>query len=443
MGRGVAPRRRSWRRPVLAGSIAVFMALAGVSVLGVACGDDERAATPLDGASDGVAETRTKGKKDIGAPLEDPFAEWVDYSAYPSCRFRMPPSAALLPPPIRWEPCPAEWGKLSCRRMVVDWPAPETGIRVRGQAPDPLAIPGRGDRVTLSITHDFDDGRRLSFIGEADGPMLFAILAAPDDCALLPDPSDSDFYAFSVVDSQKGPPGGVIAGDVRELTPRIARKYADGEYHYPVASKLGLVEHDGTLVSWEDGGVADAGTVLLGTQFAVGDALFGRPYITTRAYSPASGTVDLISHGDGGRVGASLGADRTHIAWMEGDQSSTGVSNVAAYVSPFTLNPNAIEHRVLRTDFTKYGFDDRFIVGCGYGARTGYLAGAGGDPEGGLMILRFSDGAAWLLPENNFKAIAMTCTEIFVRVYEHEDGDVRPTVARVRIDSLGPPRSAK
>jgi hypothetical protein len=61
--------------------------------------------------------------------------------------------------------------------------------------------------------------------------------------------------------------------------------------------------------------------------------------------------------------------------------------------------------------------------------------------EGGLLIVRLSDGVSWKIPSVSTQIsdawnnpIAITCDEVFA-IYK---GSYRETIRRVRLDSLGP-----
>ena len=101
--------------------------------------------------------------------------------------------------------------------------------------------------------------------------------------------------------------------------------------------------------------------------------------------------------------------------------------------SPLTTNPEKLKPRRLRSHpFHTIG-NERYKVGCGYaGHRMLDQTGVG------TMVIRLSDGVAWIVPHTpEFKLLnpmGVTCDEVFFRV----EIAGRSTIARVRIDSLGP-----
>jgi hypothetical protein len=73
-------------------------------------------------------------------------------------------------------------------------------------------------------------------------------------------------------------------------------------------------------------------------------------------------------------------------------------------------------------------------VGCGFATRQS---------PGGLRVLRLADGVSWFLPLQGAQwawgeAIAATCTYFYASVLALERGQWISTIARVRLDSLGP-----
>jgi len=95
---------------------------------------------------------------------------------------------------------------------------------------------------------------------------------------------------------------------------------------------------------------------------------------------------------------------------------------------------------------TGYGFGTTpFVVGCGYAARASTFELAPGDFTVGTLLVRLSDGYAWKLPDGDApsfrwrRPLGITCDEVFALVEVGEGGDRHWNIARVRIDSLGPP----
>jgi hypothetical protein len=84
-----------------------------------------------------------------------------------------------------------------------------------------------------------------------------------------------------------------------------------------------------------------------------------------------------------------------------------------------------------------------FVVGCGHAARATF----DGEGRHAVEVIRLADGATWQLPDAAGSAwgyrapLALTCDELFARVYERSASG-QPghfNVARVRLDGLGAP----
>lgn len=102
--------------------------------------------------------------------------------------------------------------------------------------------------------------------------------------------------------------------------------------------------------------------------------------------------------------------------------------------APYSEDPSVVastRRRLRSQDGTGFGAAP-WIVGCGYAARSN-----GADTR----IVRIADGRSWVLPSVTgslhwSSPVALTCEELFVRAAEA--GTNVMTIARVRLDSLGP-----
>ena len=170
-----------------------------------------------------------------------------------------------------------------------------------------------------------------------------------------------------------------------------------------------------------------------------------------KVFTDVGGVKDLLSFGDDTTRGiADLGTDGQQLVWVEGTErpQPNGVyPNVTAFVSPFTTEPAQIQKRALRSDLSGYGFGTSpFVVGCGYATRSAEMKSDGGFASG-TQLIRLSDGYAWRLPDGPNvdwgwrRALAVTCDEVFILLAEKPTPTAPPrtNIARVRIDSLGPP----
>lgn len=163
-----------------------------------------------------------------------------------------------------------------------------------------------------------------------------------------------------------------------------------------------------------------------------------------------SGANVLLSNGGSvsrGVVG--LATDGKDMVWVEGSQpvdaGGTDIyGQVAIVTSPFATSASQLVPKVLRSDLSGYAWAANIVVGCGHAARSGYLKSADGSLRAATIVVRLSDGHAWLLPDGpglDFgwrTPLAITCDEVLVRVAERPgDSAFRVNVAAVRLDSLG------
>jgi hypothetical protein len=392
----------------------------------------------------------------------DPLAGWTYFPVLdPSCQLYVPSSAALLPPPIQWQPCVnAIPSGLACQQMKYDWQAPKSGHIDSGS----IAALEPDGSVAISMSRWFSNNLVYRMVADADGPVRSAILELPSTnlCTIGSGNSlDEGRLAYTVVmdpnpsqPSQSWTAG--IGGGIDDLVPRIFQEHKDFTPRQYVAGNMALLEWGPglPLFSWSDGGQIDSlatpdqqvGTAPSGTpaEFLFsGDALFfsvhSGSYYRIAAYTPAAGIAELIAAGgDSTRSSLDLGTDGHDLVWAEASMTSSQLSNVAWMTSPFATTEAAVQRRQLRNEAAPYCAGAPFVVGCGYAAQCGY--GTNG-PQVGVRIVRLSDGQSWpLLTQNGVdpwiwsEPIAITCSEVFVRVQTPGDFNI----ARVRLDSLGP-----
>ncbi|MBS2019846.1 MAG: hypothetical protein JST00_43690 [Deltaproteobacteria bacterium] len=401
-----------------------------------------------------------------------PYEGWDHYADYdPACEFYVPSSRATMPPPIRWQPCRAfaETQGLACTEMVQDWKPSKL-------LPNELIAPGtRGVRLKDGrigvLSARFQEDGVFRFVSALDGPLLVAIREARSThCTLGADRSHDGYYVFHVFDSEatgsvseKG--GGAIGGSIDDLRPTVLRRYHDSRYRDYAVGEPGVIDITGgpmRLTPWSNLGGAgemigapEDGALLYNYQFFFKDALFwaadGSGINKQKVWTRGSGVKDFLSFGNETTKGiADLGTDGVDMAWLEasGRAGASGVfPDVAVYTSKFTTDPSKIQKRLLRSDQTGYSFGVApFVVGCGYAARSTFRKTAG-EPAGATMLVRLSDGAAWFLPTVQtsdwswLRPLGVTCDELVVVVNTKPSASMpsSTTVARVRIDSLGPP----
>jgi hypothetical protein len=354
---------------------------------------------------------------------------WVLFDKYPCCGLYVPTSTDLLPPPVQWQACAGDAGDgVNCRVMSNAVGAPEWGVSVTDAG------------VALEAYELMPNDAGAFVVAEADGPVHQAIMDTDPQCGgLTLSDMNGGKYAFRFYwgDSFEG--GEVLGGSVDEFHPSLVESLAPGENDV-AAGPLGLLDmatSDFELHTWSQPDLV--------MSIAKANGYF--PAFTSNAifwsenegqqvqmYMPSTGVIDLISMPTYAvQNAADFGADDYDFVWVEGqgwDPTTETFASAAYYTSPYTTDPAQITRRRLTAESpTSFG-DSYTKVGCGYAAHTN---------EAGVRVVRIADGVSWLLtnePGYNFvEPLGITCTEIFVDV---GIGDGNISIARVRLDSLGP-----
>ena len=154
-------------------------------------------------------------------------------------------------------------------------------------------------------------------------------------------------------------------------------------------------------------------------------------------WTPAAGTRTFLSDPDGVANGfADLGTDGHDLVWLRGQARSEPwgpYATLEVVTSPYTNNPGALVPRRLRSEVSATGARP-FSVGCGYALR---------DTEKDIRLVRISDGTSWTFPiaagNGSLRwnsSVGVTCDEIVL--VAAIPATKAYTVARLRIDSLGP-----
>ncbi len=445
--------------------------LASAMVFGALhCGGDETG-DQASNADSGVSALDAKPERAPSEPWEAdppvPVDGWIPYNDYdPICGFWVSVEPAKLPP-ITWQPCRVndQTSTKSCREMVTDWPPQAFNSE--------LITPGtevarRSDGRLVMSTARYQPDWTLRMVAELDGNVLVGLRErAIGPCILGDTKSDGDHYAFKVYDAEAtGRPssygGGAIGGHLDDPHPKVLKHYHDKLARGFAAGEPGLLELPSfTLSSWTDGGVIKSiptgdveGSLAQNWPFFFGSTLFWAADSSAvnkqKVYTDAAGTKDFLTFGaDPTRGVADLGTDGQSLVWIEGSErpsTSAPFPKVLIATSPFTTDPAQIQRRVLRTDLRGSPFGTSpFVVGCGYAARQTTTI-QDGSPHNAVVIARLVDGYAWFLPTDGkawgwLRPLAITCDEIILMVSIWPAGDDRPhvSVARVRLDSLGPP----
>ncbi len=382
---------------------------------------------------------------------------WVDYADWQcnKCRFYVPSSKTVLPPPIVWEKCPKSPAAIDCQSMVIDWTNSES-------AAGALMATVAGKPV-LGLTRNAIDGPNPYFmhvIAEADGPVRSALISiefpAPG-CFL-------DLYAFQdgkVIYKVLGDDAwgkwatslhkGAFGGSIDQLHPDLIGDYGQenswacsGSRVYRETQSLTFYTQlwgmtDETFISSP---ATDPEKLQLGQPLAWGDSFF---WISTSSYvqginswTSADGARPFIRYlGDATRGAGNLGTDGATMVWSYGEGKAPNDGKTTYPVksilsSPFTTDPAKLVPKRLRSDPSGSIGGQAFRVACGRAAHGGKIFP--------VIIVRLSDGVSWTLPPSSQPdfyindVIGLTCDHVYV--YGEFGG--RWNVARVKLDSLGP-----
>ncbi|MBI4705154.1 MAG: hypothetical protein HY744_28945, partial [Deltaproteobacteria bacterium] len=137
------------------------------------------------------------------------------------------------------------------------------------------------------------------------------------------------------------------------------------------------------------------------------------------------------------REAGDLGTDGVDLVWSYGEgktEPSEEPFPIRLIVTAkFTTDPEKVKAtaRRLRSQPSKCIGCSGFVVGCGYAAHEGCCNNS--------YVVRLSDGVSWDLPGKYpdpmlDTPVGLTCEEVFVL----GELDGRTTIARIRLDSLGP-----
>lgn len=395
------------------------------------------------------------GPIDRPASVPEGWLPWTEWAC--KCPYWIPPDEQHMPDPIAWEPCGiAELP--GCRKMTTPWAKNNfpIGWTSFGKLAD--------GRVVLSVGRAISDDRTEYVVGEADGPLRFAMIrAAPWDLGCRLDnagPSIANgrfgytVYGDGTIDDPlESLVDGLVWGEIGTLAPHVAPVRNDTDEVWDWSAGEGWWElegpnfHRGVLYSPDfaeeldlDQKAANSGVSIdltSGLQQVGRDVLFVVAITSEHglwAYDDLRGVHPLFTYGnDMSRGAANIGTDGKDIVWTYGEgrlPSEFSYPTMSIMTAPYTTDPAALQPRRLRSDSTGWG-TATFAVGCGYAGHRGLDVDA--------WITRLKDGVAWRLagkPEANWgwvQVLGFTCDEVFLRLH----GPVE-TIARIKLDSLGP-----
>lgn len=435
----------------------MLVATAGSTCFGAGCGaiaeDVADAAGAFDAAPIGDAGFVARDASKVDAEEPDPPLPaglppgWVRFDGYSkACGLFIPKSRDLLPDPLAFQPCPQGVNPpgVSCRFIDPTWSSAE-----RPQ------LMSQARRATRSASGDVHI-QASKFVGDwicrlvidADGRVEHAVLETnPKFCTLIEGYLHAGRYAYPIA-TYGGLRYGVLAGRWSELAPSVVLDFEpDGLGHTPLPTPFGVLDRS-RLYAWDTGKVAvdfsaaaPAGQ-RMGSDLSVGDsALFGwwssSGNTTLRVYTPAGGVKDLGAFGEKvTQDNFGLGTDGIDLVWQHAFGRTSGLGPYPSFeimTAPFTTSGAAFAPRRVRSAPGGVTLAPA-VVGCGYTAqRQDYF----------VRIVRLADGAAWELRSADSASsihweapIALTCDELFLGAAI--TGTPKLTIARIRLDSLGP-----
>jgi hypothetical protein len=293
----------------------------------------------------------------------------------------------------------------------------------------------------------------FELVAEVDGRVHTAIVGPRTSCYIGSASLAGDKVVFQAT-RENGPTAyrvGALGGDVDKM-PLVLESYGGGiALSYFAGPNAYFVYPANTLKTWTSPSTLvtsvptpDPGQI--GDPTFIGDTMFftleNTTYHRIKVFSPTDGIGDFVSYGNDPQKGASdIGTDGKDLVWTEasGRPSPSGPwTTIDIMTAPFTTDPAAIVKRRLRSESLIFGANE-FVVGCGYATHQF----ANSTFDGGVRIVRLSDGQSWKLgkvpsdagPSWSFTSpLAITCDEVFVGL-SHGD---QSNVARIRLDSLGP-----
>ena len=469
------PERRLGPRVVIAAATGCIVAASFARSAGCSSADtssgggggaklsSSKASSSSTSASVAVTTAASTG---AGGASTCPYPGWYDwnvFTGFSAKTFCVPSSKALLPGPIEWESCPANAGLTApgCRRMKITWPYVEVTMAVNVSG----SVESDG-RVILQFTRlaKGADKYRMMVVAEADGPIRTAFLdPQPNPSSYISSNSSTQMgvrhgkYIFLILDGAKFENFSetILGGAVDDLTPTVlwdsdtsnghAIGTSDAMWGTHNSFEIGLASFGATLAPLYTG--KEAGGLRQPQLYFWHDLAWWQSgsvnYSNIMAYTPKKGVYPFISFGNDTSQGAhGIATDGKQIAWVysHGRQPGDTVYPVRdIMVSPFTTDPAALKPKRLRSYPWPYSVINPLAVGCGYAAYA---------QPGQAFIVRLSDGVSWWLPEGGCKlpldtewcwddVYAITCDELFLR-----GGGPAQTIARVRLDALGPGKAA-
>ncbi|HEX7666755.1 MAG TPA: hypothetical protein VF407_19640, partial [Polyangiaceae bacterium] len=333
----------------------------------------------------------------------------------------------------------------------------------------------KAGRVTFETTRVLKPPYHvLHVIGDADGPVRQALAsdyASPSHCELRELAASSTRAVYRVGNTTFGPAASQLVVVPLDGTVPSVLHVPSGLSFVAPAKSMYYASNDTDIVAlaWSDGHVIEklGGPVESVAASAVDDLLVlqSRPVgfgsvaadtqegSLTRFFRAGAKSTDLVTFDPDkseGQFENGFATDGTDMVWAEGvgrpepdnDPQHWDVmwdgpwKHVELMTAPFTTDRTKLAKRSIGS-WLKHSLEGA-VVGCGYAGVKVFTEG--------MRVVRLSDGRTWKLsaakvkPRTQFTSImAVTCNEVFATM---RNGDAY-TVARIRLDSLGPGEPAK
>jgi hypothetical protein len=391
--------------------------------------------------------------------IPDGWVKWTGWTE--TCPFYYPPSSDLMPPPIVWDPCPAAPAGTNCRVMRTDW----TDEPFATIAYNPRLDVHQG--VPTLMFRRITDASWMEVVAELDGEVKNALLrvvaagetAGSQGCTAQLPALNEGRWAMRVTghdasgDSDTSTHTGGIGGVVGEVEPRVIGHYEApheevwGYQFWVSATSILRVSSPGLRVDafpWslspetrvptheDPEGIGPSQFVL------VGDTLF---YATVtleqhgiNVWDAAGGARSLVRFvGDYTQGAADLGTDGVDLVWSQGHGKSGFSSDPYpvrdVMTAPFATDAVTLAPRRLRSAPFSYIGNHPWHVSCGFAVH---------EYNNGTLVVRLADGVSWYLPPDadfhTAEPVGVTCEDVLI--LGRFGG--RDSIARVRLDSLGP-----
>jgi hypothetical protein len=398
---------------------------------------------------------------------------WVHYKAWScGCRFYVPGSAAALPAPMTWQPCPNAPGSTTCGAMVVDWTKSLVSIGINpffDRNPDGSAVI-QFRRIALDAVNP--NPTTVDLVADADGAAHSALLnlwtgesVSQAGCYVINQGLQggkqllfaAGKHALMPQTPSLGRDIGAIGGSIDDLYPPVFEHEVVTTQALPgwAVGASWIAEEDAsstvTAYPWnlsKPQFVTSPATDPEGFS-AFEFALYGNAFFWTtgtlfesgiNSWNPVDGARPFIRWvGDLTQGAADLGTDGTDLVWSYGQGQQPGSTlypTRSVMTASFTTDPKALAPRRLRSqpepNFGVYPW----VVGCGYAANLDPTGNAAANNA--TLVVRLSDGVSWTIPAVpghfwTYQALGLTCDEVFI-IAQVEGQE---TFARIRLDSLG------